>query len=146
MTPSIALAERVRQSTETKTDYAVAKALGISQSNLKQILEGKRGLGLEACFRAGELLGQDVKEIIAEIELHRASPDKKHFWEKRLPRLLPAVAIWGLAAGVTHVTNVVREDGLTTALQPIHYAQWLRLLRRFWPFGAAATRPGCFAT
>lgn len=125
MTPSIALAERIRATTETGTDYAVAKALGISQSNLKQVLEGKRGLGVEACFRAAEILGQDVKEIIAEIELHRAAPEKKAFWEKRLPRILPALVIWGLSAGVMHITGPAREKGLTTAEQAIHYAKRL---------------------
>lgn len=125
MTPSIALAEKVRERTNTGTDYAVAKALGISQSNLAKILEGKRGFGNEACFRAAEILGQDPKDIIAELELHRAGPDKKQFWEKRLPRILPAVAIWGLAAGVTHVTlddSPVVRNGLTTTLHAIHYA------------------------
>jgi transcriptional regulator with XRE-family HTH domain len=131
MTPSIALAEKVRERTQTKTDYAVAKALGISQSNLAKILEGKRGFGNEACFRAAEILGRDPKDIIAEVELHRAGPDKKTFWEKRLPRLLPAVAIWGIAAGVTQFTLVSPAKAAGSVSQAIHYAyrRWLSIQR-----------------
>lgn len=126
MTPSAMLAEKVRATTETKTDYATARALGVSQSYLKQVLMGNRNLGPEACVRASELLRQPLSAVLAEIELSKATtPEKKAFWEKRLPRVLPAVAIWGLAAGVTYVTDwqssVVRS-GLTTVSQLIHYA------------------------
>lgn len=126
MTPSIALAERIRDTTKTRTDYAVAKALGVTQTNLKQILEGKRGFGTEACVRAAEILRVPVEQVLAEIELPRArTAEKKAFWEKRLPRILPAMAIWGLIAGVNQFTGVVRSEGLTTTSQLIHYAQRL---------------------
>lgn len=154
MTPSALIAEKIRATTETGTNYATAKALGISQSNLKQILDGSRNLGIEACVRAAELLKQPLSEIIAEVEMSRAhSPEKKAFWEKRLPRILPAVAIWGLIAGVNQFTGVVRGEGLTTVSQAIHYAYWrrrlgLRLLARILlPIpGRTAYGLGCFAT
>lgn len=132
MSPSCALAERIRQTTKTGTDYAVAKALGMSQSTLKEVLDGKRNFGVEACVRASELLHEDLKAIIAEVEETRArTPEKKAFWEKRRPRLLPAVIITGIAAGVMYFTYVVSSEGLATSffvLQPIHYAPWLYIL------------------
>lgn len=150
MTPSALIAEKVRATTETRTDYATARALGISQSNLKQVLMGTRNLGTEACVRAAELLSQPLSEVLAEVELSKAqTPEKKAFWEKRLPRILPAVAIWGIAAGVIDFT-VVRSAEAASALHPIHYAQWRRRLRALlnrraaWIDGPAGL--GCFAT
>lgn len=156
MTPSAMLAEKVRATTETKTDYATARALGVSQSYLKQVLMGNRNFGPEACVRASELLNQPLSAVLAEIELSKAtSPEKKAFWEKRLPRILPAMAIWGLIAGVTHITDshasVVR-NGLTTSLHAIHYAyyetlRWLRaLLKRRAAQADGPSGLGCFAT
>lgn len=132
MTPSAMLAEKVRETTETRTDYATARALGVSQSYLKQVLLGQRNLGPEACVRASELLRQPLTAVLAEIELSKAqTPEKKAFWEKRLPRLLPAVAIWGLAAGVMPFT--VREAGASNYSVDTVYImrRWRRSARGF---------------
>lgn len=105
MTPSALLAEKVRETTATRTDYATARALGVSQSYLKQVLLGHRNFGPEACVRAAELLKQPVTAVLAEIELSKATtPEKQAFWRERLPRVLPALVVWGLAAGVTYVS------------------------------------------
>jgi predicted transcriptional regulator len=122
MTRSAAIAEKVRLTTKTQTDYATAKALGISQSNLKQVLDGRRGLGTESCVRAADILRASLDHLLAEVEAERArTPEKKAFWEQRLPRILPALATWGLAAGV----NYISYCWLTTSevvRHAIHYA------------------------
>lgn len=149
MTPSALLAEKIRETTRTKTDYAVAKALGMSQSNLRQVLMGERGLGNEACVRAAELLRQPLETVLAEIELPRAkTPEKRAFWEKRLPRLLPAVAIWGFAAGVTYFADFSHRG-------PNYLSDTLYIMRsrlRRWASSSrhmlrrTASGLGCFAT
>lgn len=120
MNASQRIALMIRERTPKQTNYAAAKALGVSPSNFKEILDGKRNLGVESIFRAAELLDRDVADVLVEIQHDTAkTPEKKAFWEKRLPRILPAVAIWGLAAGVTHVTisgDAVVRNGLTTDL------------------------------
>lgn len=126
MNPSIVLAEKIRETTVTKTNYAVSKALGISQSNLTAVLSGERGLGVEACVRASEILSVPLEHVLAEIFAHSAkTPEKKAFWEQRLPRVLPALVIWASTAGMICVTKVVSAGALTTVSQLIHYAQSL---------------------
>lgn len=133
MNPSIVLVEKIRETTAKKTNYATAKALGISQSNLSQILLGERGLGVESCVRAAEILRVPVEHVIAEIFAHSAkTPEKRAFWEKRLPRVLPTLVIWASSVGVTLVTYEAMSSALTTASHFIHYAQSLfnRTVRR----------------
>ncbi|HTD72161.1 MAG TPA: hypothetical protein VK652_01440 [Steroidobacteraceae bacterium] len=124
MNASQSIAEKVRLTTERKTDYAVAKALGITQSNLKQVLLGKRTLGNESCFRAAKLLRVTAGELIADVEAERSkTPEKRAFWEKQLPRYLPVVAYLGIATGVTFIT----EKGALVAevvRHAIHCAQY----------------------
>jgi len=45
MPNTLALIEKVRRRVPRETDYAVAKALELSQSNLTRVLAGKCGLG-----------------------------------------------------------------------------------------------------
>lgn len=93
-----AIIERVRARTDTGTNYAVSKALGMSQSNLARVLKGGSSLGNEACFRAAALLDMDPADVIAYVEEDRApTPEKKEFWRTRLPRVLPTVAAAALA-------------------------------------------------
>jgi len=60
---TLQIIERVRAVTARGTDYAVAKALGMPQSNLKKIIRGDRRLGPNAIFRAAELLKVDAKDL-----------------------------------------------------------------------------------
>ena len=93
MTGQMQLLERVREQTETKTDYATAKALGITQSTLLDIKKGRQGLGNEACFRAAELLGEDAAHVIAAVEIDKAKTEqKREFWKRQLPRSAPSLA------------------------------------------------------
>jgi transcriptional regulator with XRE-family HTH domain len=114
MTRSAQIAEAIRKTTPRGTDYAVSRALGISQSNLKRVLEGKRNLGTESCVRAAELLRLPVTEVLAEVGVESAkTPEKKAFWEKRLPRILPTLVAWGAGVGALTTHEVLRA---------IHYA------------------------
>lgn len=123
MNPSIALVERIRKTTEKRTNYAVAKALRISQSNLKQVLDGKRNLGPEALARAADILRVPLDETLSPVMAATAStPEQKAFWERRIPRVLPALLIVGLGAGLLDVSEPA-AFGLTSAEQSIHYAQ-----------------------
>ncbi len=81
MNASQKIVERVRATTETKTDYAVAKALGMPQHALTRVVRGQSNLGIEASFRAADLLRTDPAKLIAAVEQDRAPAEKKAFWK-----------------------------------------------------------------
>jgi hypothetical protein len=112
---TLALIARVREKTETRTNYAVAKALRMSPANLDRVLKGKSGLGNEACFRAAKLLHLPVAEVIAYVEEDRAkSAELREFWRLQLPRLLPSIAI---AATALYVADPALIGGLEDGLR-----------------------------
>lgn len=88
------LLERVRVFTETKTDYAVAKALEMPQQHVIRIKNGTLTLGPRAIVRVAEITGEPLQLILAIVELEKArSPAAVRFWEKRIPRsMAPVVA------------------------------------------------------
>ena len=75
MSNTLKLIERIRSTTETGTDYAVAKALGITQSNLIEIKKGKRWPGPKAQVRMSELLKIELKDIVAFIGEDKATSE-----------------------------------------------------------------------
>jgi hypothetical protein len=82
-----ALLEQVRRRVPRETDYAVAKALEMNQSNLHRVLCGKAGLGPKAVVRVSEILQRDLKDVLVLIEEDKAKTAKdKEFWTRRSPR------------------------------------------------------------
>jgi hypothetical protein len=67
----------VRATTKTRTDYAVAKALGMPQGNLKRILGGYGWLGMKSALRAAQALGRPMEEIVADMELDKLTTPKQ---------------------------------------------------------------------
>lgn len=132
MNASQLIAGLVKEKTRTGTNYAAAKALGISPSNFKEVLDGRRNLGVEALFRAAAILDREPRELLVEVQHDSAkTPEKKAFWEKYRPRLLPTVAIWGLIVGVTQFTDSEARTGLTTARDNLYIMRsWLRRITR----------------
>lgn len=88
------LIERVRVFTERKTDYAVAKALEMTQTHLIRVKSGDMTLGPRAIVRVAEITGEPLSLILAIVEREKArSPAAVRFWEARLPRsMAPVVA------------------------------------------------------
>lgn len=131
-----ALIDKARELVKPHSYYEVAKRLGIATQTLSRVRNRGGTLDNEASVKLAGLLGQPEMDVITLMERERAkTPEKREFWEKRLPRIVPVVAIMGLTTGVTYVTQVVREDGLTTISQAIHYAHALRRWLRQTAYG-----------
>jgi hypothetical protein len=102
MPNTLALIEQVRRRVPRETDYAVAKALEMSQSNLTRVLAGKSGLGTKAVLRVSEILQRDLRDVLVLVEEDKAKTAKeREFWERRSPRITAALltAILAVAAG-----------------------------------------------
>jgi hypothetical protein len=100
------LLDQVRIRVPNGTDYAIAKALQMNQSNLQRVFAGKAGLGLKAAVRVSEILSRDLKDILVLIEEDKAKSKRdKEFWERRSPRITAAIAIATLALGVAVTTT-----------------------------------------
>lgn len=89
---SLEVIEAVRVRTKTKTNYAVSKALGITQSTLNKVLAGERNLGNKAALKASELLERDLKVMLIMLENDRArSDDERDYWRRRMEQIAPTV-------------------------------------------------------
>jgi hypothetical protein len=72
MPNTLNLIAQVRRRVPRETDYAVAKALEMSQSNLTRVLAGKSGLGPKAAIRVSEILQRDLRDVLVLIEEDKA--------------------------------------------------------------------------
>jgi len=127
MPNTLHLIEQVRRRVPRETDYAVAKALEMSQSNLTRVLAGKCGLGTKAVVRVSEILQRDLKDILVLIEEDKArSAKEREFWERRSPRITAAIltAILAIAAGLegtlTHHMETTALYGTTVRTSPFY--------------------------
>jgi transcriptional regulator with XRE-family HTH domain len=108
MPNTLNLIEQVRRRVPKHTDYAVAKALEMSQSNLTRVLCGKSGLGVKAAVRLSELLQRDLRDVLCLVEEDKAkTPREREFWERRSPRISAAIltTILGIVAGLGMIAN-----------------------------------------
>lgn len=134
MRASLTLIDKAKTLCQPPTDYKLAKQLGIATQTISRMRHKNGTLDNEAATKLAELLGQDPYDVIAVMELERAkTPEKKAFWERKLPRFLPLVAHVGIISGVSYVTS---KAVLTSEVvrQLIHYAQWhtqMRMTRIF---------------
>lgn len=140
MSNTLKLIERVRSTTETGTDYAVAKALDMSQSTLIEIKKGKRWPGQKSQLRMSDVLKIDLKDIVALINEDKAKSERERaHWRSVCPE---AIHSWLDAAGKTAAAIVIATSltltwGITRHLKEsnvypaTHYAA-LRRRARTW--------------
>jgi hypothetical protein len=101
-----ALLARLRRQLPTHTDYALSKALGLSQTTLKHVLAGKHGLGPKPVIRLAEQLRMDRGDVLVLIEEDKAkTPEDKEFWGRRSPRISAAGAVAALALSSAWLTS-----------------------------------------
>jgi Phage related protein len=108
MPNTLNLIEQVRRHVPKHTDYAVAKALEMNQSNLARVLVGKQGLGPKAVVRVAEILQRDLRDVLCLVEEDKAkTPKEREFWERRSPRISATVltAVMGIVAGLGLIAN-----------------------------------------
>lgn len=91
MSTTTALLDRIKSQTGLNSDYAIAKALGISRQAVSHYRTGKNQLDSNGVFIAAELLGMNHAEILsvlASIEAERArDDDTRATWQARLKKL-----------------------------------------------------------
>lgn len=91
--------EAVRGLTETGSDYAVAKSLGISRQKISGYMNKGITMGPDVCERVAQLLGIPLAAVLADMEAERAKRTPvKEAWEKaaELLRQSAAVLLLGL--------------------------------------------------
>lgn len=82
---SIRYLEAVRARTVTKSDYAIAKALGLTPVAVGHYLHGRRVMDNYACLRVAEALGVPLQEVIAAAEYDREKNEaKRETWTRFL--------------------------------------------------------------
>jgi malate/lactate dehydrogenase len=127
---TLMLLDRVRRALPNKSNYALAKALGTSQSDLNKVLAGVHGLGLKSLVRASEITGVPLIDVIAITQEEIAkTPSNKAFWGQRSPRSSTTVAFAAVAFAVVglmqdaHAVNIISKNLTTYTL-----CEWMACL------------------
>lgn len=140
MSNSLKIVERVREHVPRGTDYAVAKALGMTQSNLARITEGKGHLGDKAQRLASTLLGLSFQDVNALVNEDKAKTEsERSYWRALCAEGVRAAinAAGKVAATVVIATglNIGSADALSlpdyACNKNIHYAHLARALVRW---------------
>lgn len=134
----ITLIDKARSLCTPPTDYRLAKVLGIKTQTLSRVRNRHGTLDNEAATKLAMLLQQDPMDVIALMEVARAkTPEKRAFWESRLPRIVPLVALLEVISGLMHQASL--HAPMTSAvLRLIHYAKYQAL-----PGDGASRLAGC---
>lgn len=106
MENTMRLIARLRARLESKSNYAVAKALEMDQSSFNKVLNGKMGLGPKAVIKLSEMLNMDAGDVLVLTQEDVAkTPKNKEFWSRRSPRITASVAVATLAFGLAVITG-----------------------------------------
>lgn len=99
------LLDAAKTASNSASDYALAKRLGISTGAIADVRHGKRGLPLDAAYRLAIILDRDPAQVVAELEAERETNSKKaDFWRSFLSRaamLVLMVCTLGLSSSST---------------------------------------------
>jgi transcriptional regulator with XRE-family HTH domain len=100
--------DAVKKRLDLPSDYAAAKALGVTPSAISKYRLGRASFDDLTCLRVAEILGVDEIEVIAAANAARANdPRIRRVWEN----------VWGKATGAT-VTAVLAVSILGLAAAP----------------------------
>lgn len=88
----------VRRTTDTGSDYAVAKAIGVSRQAVSRYLNEGTTLDDSVAVRVAEILDLDPSQVILDVQIERASDQRvKTALKKIAERLSTAAASVALA-------------------------------------------------
>ncbi|HEB56797.1 MAG TPA: XRE family transcriptional regulator [Gammaproteobacteria bacterium] len=126
---------RIAKLTETGSDYAAAKLLGITRQRISNYRTGRNHFDNEMAFKIAVMLDMNPSELIAELSAERArTPEKKKFWQGQFRRLHGAtgLTLFALLFIFPSLFNPVEASTLnisrfirTISVDNIHYAKWL---------------------
>jgi plasmid maintenance system antidote protein VapI len=65
-----------------KSDYALAKALGVPRQQMSELLKGRKKPDAYICVKIGDMLGVHPLILLAELEADNAkTTERRAFWE-----------------------------------------------------------------
>lgn len=81
MKTTVEYLDDIKQRLGLPSDYALAKALGITRESVSQLRNGKTSMGIETAMKAGEFLRVDGHRVYADSQIERArKPEIREFW------------------------------------------------------------------
>ncbi|WP_082864473.1 helix-turn-helix domain-containing protein [Caballeronia temeraria] len=114
MKSTVQYLDEVREKLELPSDYAAAKALGVTRAAVSSWRVGRSAPDELTCARIAEALGIEPIEVIAASQFERSKDEHaRAVWE----------SIWGKAAGVIAKASIVCAVGLSAAVTPTSQAQ-----------------------
>lgn len=116
METTTSLIERLRDQTKTRSDYAVAKLMGVTPQAVSRWKKGDSTMDVTNGVKAAELLEMDPMQVIAWLELERG-PLPKHtdMWQRYSGRLLPSIILasiigfGGVSEGMDAFNNIANS-------------------------------------
>lgn len=90
MLKSMQIVELLRDQTETRSDYAVSKLLGIRPQTICNWKSGRGAMSEDIALKAADLLGFDPEYVLACVTAERAKDTPTYeTWVKVCERLTP---------------------------------------------------------
>lgn len=121
-----ALIDRAKQFTPKKTEYGLCQALGMRQTDLIKIKNGRGFFGQRYRVRISEITKIPLEDVTAMLEFERSkSDDEKEFWRQRLPRISAAILVGIVGFAATHG----HADALLAFCLPVMPANTLYIMR-----------------
>lgn len=106
MKSTVQYLDEVRERLQLPSDYAAAKALGVTRAAVSKYRLGHSLPDDLVCARIAEILGVETLEVIAAINYQRSkSDDARALWE----------SIWGKAAGAIALNLIAFAVGVSVA-------------------------------
>ena len=126
------LIDQLKEKHGLRSDYAVAKMLGISTQRLSNYRTGRNRFDDLMAYKVAELLELDPAEVIAQINMERAKrPEERKAWKEILERLGSAAAVVTLGVSLLFPAPSPAAQSQTSFNPDMYYAnQWRR--RRWW--------------
>lgn len=81
------------------SDYAAAKALGVSRQAVSRYRTGRGGFDDDVAIRAAEILGIPAERLLVEVQIERdAPPEVRQLWQRIAARMAAASLSAAVAA------------------------------------------------
>ncbi len=73
--------DAVKRERDLPSDYALAKALGITREAVSALRKGKSCMGIETCMKVADILGIDEHVVYSHAQIERSkTPELLMFW------------------------------------------------------------------
>lgn len=122
--------EKLRPLTDTGSDYAISKLVGVTRQMVSMFKSGKRDFPDEVCVKVARLLELPPGVVLADIHAERTTGEASKVWHQLAVQLRRSAAgILSLAFLVGAVGTPAPADAAISTSQPIHIM--LKRRRRF---------------